>query len=106
MQLSEDILLYIRQNYLKDTLCIKKLFYHNIDDKLQLTLFGEVLHYYKLFSKTSIPLHFLSKCSHTWVSNNLLKHVPRSIEPTVHKMYRDYITDLGTYFVKLLANHV
>ena len=49
MQLSQDLLLYIGQNYLKDTLCIKKLFYHNKDDKLQLTLFGEVLHYYKLF---------------------------------------------------------
>jgi hypothetical protein len=58
MQLSQDLLLYIGQNYLKDTLCIKKLFYHNKDDKLQLILFGEVLHYYKLFSKTTIPLQF------------------------------------------------
>ena len=61
MQLSQDLLLYIGQNYLKDTLCIKKLFYHNKDDKLQLTLFGEVLHYYELFSKTTVPLRFLTK---------------------------------------------
>ena len=73
MQLSEDILLYIGQNYLKDTLHIKKIFYHNKDDKLQLILFGKVLHYNKLFSKTTIPLNFLTKCSNTWFANNFKK---------------------------------
>ncbi len=56
MQLSEDILLYIGQNYLKDTLHIKKLFYHNEDDKLQELLFDEVLYKHKQFPKTTIPL--------------------------------------------------
>ena len=56
MQLSEDILLRIGQNYLKDTLHIKKLFYHNEDDKLQELLFDEVLYKHKQFPKTTIPL--------------------------------------------------
>ena len=70
MQLSQDLLLYIGHNYLKDILCIKKLFYHNKDDKLQSILFGEVLHFYKLFSKTTVPLRFLTKFSHRWFTNN------------------------------------
>ena len=56
MKLSEDILLYIGQNYLKGTLHIKKLFYHNEDDKLQELLFDEVLYKHKQFPKTIIPL--------------------------------------------------
>ncbi len=56
MQLSEDILLYIGLNYLKDTQHIKKLFYHNEDNKLQELLFGEVLYKHKQFPKTTIPL--------------------------------------------------
>ena len=57
MQLSEDILLYIGQNYLKDTQHIKKLFYHNEDNKLQKLLFDEVLYKHKQFPKTTIPLN-------------------------------------------------
>ena len=59
MQLSEDILLYIGQNYLKDKICIRKLFYHNKDDKLQVLLFGEVLYIHKHFPKTRILSEFL-----------------------------------------------
>ena len=91
MQLSEDIFLYIGQNYLKDTLHIKKMFYHNKDDKLQLILFGTVLHYNKLFSKTTIPLKFLTKCSHTWFANNFTKYVPRSFMPYEREAYIEYL---------------
>ena len=56
MQLSQDLLLYIGQNYLKNTQHIKKLFYHNEDNKLQELLFGEVLYKHKQFPKTTIPL--------------------------------------------------
>ena len=38
MKLSQDTLFYIGQNYLKTALCIKKMFYHNKDDELQLIL--------------------------------------------------------------------
>ncbi len=101
MQLSQDLLLYIGQNYLKDTLCIKKLFYHNKDDKLQLILFGEVLHYHKLFSKTTIPLKFLTKCSHTWFANNFTKYVPRSFMPYEREAYIEYLDDMWIEFLKL-----
>ena len=57
MQLSEDILLYIGQNYLKDTQYIKKLFYHNEDNELQEILFNEVLYKHKQFPKTTISLN-------------------------------------------------
>lgn len=60
MQLSQDILLYIGQNYLKDLLCIKKLFYYYKDDELQTILFGEVLYKHKQLPKTTIPLDFIS----------------------------------------------
>ncbi len=59
MQLSEDILFYVGQNYLKDKPHIKKLFYHNKDDKLQELLFGEVLYIHKHFPKTRISSGFL-----------------------------------------------
>ena len=101
MQLSQDLLLYIGQNYLKDTLCIKKLFYHNKDDKLQLILFGEVLHYYKLFSKTTVPLRFLTKFSHRWFTNNLSQKVPRSIEAFDRRWYRLHIDRMFIDFSKL-----
>ena len=101
MQLSQDLLLYIGQNYLKDTICIKKLFYHNKDDKLQLILFGEVLHYYKLFSKTKVPLRFLTKFSHRWFTNNLLQKVPRSIKGFEGYLYRLHIDKMFDDFCKL-----
>ena len=101
MQLSQDLLLYIGQNYLKDTLCIKKLFYHNKDDKLQLILFGEVLHYYKLFSKTTVPLHFLTKFSHRWFTNNLSQKVPRSIKGFEGYLYKLHIDKMFYEFSKL-----
>ena len=101
MQLSQDLLLYIGQNYLKDTLCIKKLFYHNKDDKLQLILFGEVLYYYKLFSKTTVPLHFLTKFSHRWFTNNLSQKVPRSIKGFEGYLYRLHIDKMFDDFSKL-----
>ncbi len=101
MQLSQDLLLYIGQNYLKDTLCIKKLFYHNKDDKLQLILFGEVLHYYKLFSKTTVPLHFLTKFSHRWFFNNLSQKVPRLIKGFEGYLYRLHIDKMFNDFCKL-----
>ena len=101
MQLSQDLLLYIGQNYLKDTLCIKKLFYHNKDDKLQLILFGEVLHYYKLFSKTTVPLRFLTKFSHRWFTNNLSQKVPRSIEAFDRRWYKLHIDRMFIDFSKL-----
>ena len=59
MQLSEDILFYVGQNYLKDKPHIKKLFYHDKDDKLQELLFGEVLYIHKHFPKTRISAGFL-----------------------------------------------
>ena len=101
MQLSQDLFLYIGQNYLKDTLCIKKLFYHNKDDKLQLILFGEVLHYYKLFSKTTVPLRFLTKFSHKWFTNNLSQKVPRSIEAFDRRWYKLHIDRMFIDFSKL-----
>ena len=101
MQLSQDLLLYIGQNYLKDTICIKKLFYHNKDDKLQLILFGEVLHYYKLFSKTTVPLHFLTKFSHRWFFNNLSQKVPRLIKGFEGYLYRLHIDKMFNDFCKL-----
>ena len=101
MQLSQDLLLYIGQNYLKDTICIKKLFYHNKDDKLQLILFGEVLHYYKLFSKTTVPLRFLTKFSHRWFTNNLSQKVPRSIEAFDRRWYKLHIDKMFIDFSKL-----
>lgn len=101
MQLSQDLLLYIGQNYLKDTLCIKKLFYHNKDDKLQLILFGEVLHYYRLFSKTTVPLRFLTKFSHKWFTNNLSQKVPRSIEAFDRRLYKLHIVRMFIDFSKL-----
>ena len=101
MQLSQDLSLYIGQNYLKDTLCIKKLFYHNKDDKLQLILFGEVLHYYKLFSKTTVPLRFLTKFSHRWFSNNLSQKVPRSIEAFDRRWYKLHTDRMFIDFSKL-----
>ena len=101
MQLSQDLLLYIGQNYLKDTLCIKKLFYLNKDDKLQLILFGEVLHYYKLFSKTIVPLRFLTKFSHRWFTNNLSQKVPRSIEAFDRRCYKLHIDRMLIEFIKL-----
>ena len=55
----------------------------------------------KLFSKTTIPLNFLTKCSHTWFANNFTKHVPRSDEPYERGMYRDYITDMWVDFLRL-----
>ena len=59
MQLSEDILFYIGQKYLKDKPHIKELFYYNKDDKLQELLFGEVLYIHKHFPKTRISAGFL-----------------------------------------------
>ena len=59
MQLSEDILFYIGQKYLKDKPHIKELFYYNKDDKLQELLFGEVLYVHKHFPKTRISAGFL-----------------------------------------------
>ena len=35
MKLSQDILFYIGQNYLKTALCIKNMFYHITDDEFQ-----------------------------------------------------------------------
>ena len=61
MKLSEDILFHIGQNYLKDKQHIKKLFYHNKDDKLQELLFDEVPYTHKHFPKTTIPLDCLLK---------------------------------------------
>ena len=104
MQLSEDILFYVGQNYFKDKPHIKKLFYHNKDDKLQLILFGKVLHYNKLFSKTTIPLKFLTKCSHTWFANNFTENVPRSVIFYEREAYSEYITDMWIEFFKLNVN--
>ena len=101
MQLSEDILLYIGQKYLKDKICIRKLFYHNKDDKLQVLLFGEVLHHYKLFSKTTVPLCYLTKFSHRWFSNNLSRKVPRSIEAFDRRWYKLHIDRMFIDFSKL-----
>ena len=59
MQLSSDILFFIGQNYLQDTLYTKKLFYHFEDDELQKILFGEVLYKHKQYPKTTLPLDFI-----------------------------------------------
>ena len=92
MQLSQDLILFIGQNYLKDTLCIKKMFYHNKDDKLQLILFGEVLHKHKCFSKQTIPMSFIypKRKNYSWIykrmeiiynlNSHLVNHNYESIE--------------------------
>ena len=56
---SSDLLSFIGHKYLKDTLCIKKLFYHHKDDELQKILFGEVLYKHKQYPKTTLPLDFI-----------------------------------------------
>ena len=73
MQLSSDILLFIGQNYLQDTLYIKKLFYHFEDNELQKILFGEVLYKYKQYLKTTLPLDFIFPCVDTnvWIFHNI-----------------------------------
>ncbi len=73
MQLSEYILLQIGQNYLKDTQHIKKLFYHNEDDKLQELLFDEGPYTHKQFPKTTIPLDGVLKNPNEWMCINGIK---------------------------------
>ena len=76
MKLSQDILFYIGHNYLKTALRIKKMFYHNKDDELQLILYDEVLHKYKLFSKTTSPLSYIYfKYENYWMYNTMLKAI-------------------------------
>ena len=76
MELSQDILFYIGQNYLKTALCVKKMFYHNKDDELQLILYGEVLHKYKLFSKTTLPLSYIYfKNENHWIHKKMAKYI-------------------------------
>jgi len=90
MQLSSDILLYIGQNYLHDTLYIKKLFYHFEDDELQKILFGEILYKHNQFPKTIIPLDFIFPCVDTnvWIYHNL-KPFHKSKKITFNSIY-DY----------------
>ena len=70
---SSDLLCFIGQNYLKDILCIKKLFYHFEDDELQKILFGEILYKHNQFPKTTLPLDFIFPCVDTneWIFHNL-----------------------------------
>ena len=107
MKLSQDILFYIGQNYLKTALCIKKMFYHNKDDELQLILYGEVLHKYKLFSKTTLPLSYIYfKNENHWIHKkmakiyisilHLLNHGFESIQ-TLHKSEELYEKTLEYY---------
>ena len=74
MQLSSDILFFIGQNYLQDTLYIKKLFYHFEDDELQKILFGEVLYKHKQYPKTTLPLDFIlpNRDNDKWIFDNII----------------------------------
>ena len=66
--ISSDLLSFIGQNYLKNVLCIKKLFYHHKDDELQKILFGVVLYKHNQFPKTTIPFDFiLPELDNRWV---------------------------------------
>ena len=90
MQLSSDILLFIGQKYLKDILCIKKLFYYFEDDELQKILFGEVLYKHKQFKKTTLPLDFFlpNRDNNKWIFNNITPH---------HKLKNNSLSYMNDY---------
>jgi len=54
-------------------LCIRKLFYHCKDDELQKILFGEVLHKYKCFTKTTLPMSYIypKRNNNAWLCNRI-----------------------------------
>jgi len=97
MKLSEDILLYIGQNYLKDTQHIKKLFYHNKDDKLQELLFGEVLYIHKHFPKTRISAWFLfvKKNPNEWM------YINGTEEDSIDSSVDEYLNLIGEIFNRI-----
>jgi len=75
--ISSDLLCFIGQKYLKDTLCMKKLFHKCKDDELQKILFGEVLYKHNQFPKTTIPLKFFfsNVNSNIWIFNSMFHYV-------------------------------
>ena len=97
MRLSEDILFYIGHNYLKDTLCIKKLFYYNKDDKLQDLLFGEVLYIHKHFPKTrtSAGFLFLKKNPNEWM------YINGTEEDSIDSSVDEYLNLIGEIFERI-----
>ena len=90
VSVSSDMLSFIGQNYLKNVLCIKKLFYHHKDDELQKILFGEVLYKHNQFPKTTIPLDFIVPCvdTNSWIYHNI-KPFHKSKKITFNSIY-DY----------------
>ena len=85
MQLSEDISLYIGQNYLKDTHHIKKLFYHNEDNKLQKLLFDEVLYKHNQYPKTTIPLNCIRETHNQLI---ILDGIIEEFLSLAHELYK------------------
>ena len=77
VSVSSDMLSFIGQNYLKNVLCIKKLFYHHKDDELQKILFGEVLYKHNQFPKTTIPLKFFfpKVNNNIWIFNSMFHFI-------------------------------
>ena len=74
---SSDLLCFIGQKYLKDILCIKKLFYKYKDDELQKILFGEVLYKHNQFPKTTMPLKFFfpKVNNNIWIFNSMFDFI-------------------------------
>jgi len=101
MQLSTDIFLYIGQNYLKNILCIKKIFYHYEDNDLQKLLFNEVLYKYKTFIKTTLPFNFIipNKNNNAWIFHNI-KQLDKL------KKYKSYSNENYNSFVNDVYNRI
>ena len=97
MQLSEDILFYIGQNYLKDKQHIKKLFYYNKDDKLQELLFGEVLYIHKHYPKTRISSGFLLPK----INPNEWMYLNATDEDSIDSSVDEYLNLIGEIFDRI-----
>ena len=97
MELSEDVLLYIGHNYLKDKQHIKKLFYYNKDDKLQELLFGEVLYIHKHYPKTRISsgFLFLKKNPNEWM------YINGTEEDSIDSSVDEYLNLIGEIFERI-----
>ncbi len=97
MQLSEDILFYIGQKYLKDKPHIKELFYYNKDDKLQELLFGEVRYIHKHFPKTRISAGFLfpKRNPNQWM------YINGTEEDSIDSSVDEYLNLIGEIFERI-----
>ncbi len=100
MQLSEDILFYIGQNYLKDKQHIKKLFYYNKDDKLQELLFGEVLYIHKHYPKTRTSSGFLFPK----INPNEWMFINATDQDSIDSSVDEYLNLIGEIFDRIYDN--